>query len=303
MGHPQGDAQKYYTGRESRSLGPAGAASFLEKEAKVVGVASGLTNSLVCPTDFPDNDGNAYSAIASLARSWRNGMFKVFEGKRDAPPTSKYEPLRLPVPTLDIQNVLPTIYMPTGPARMTVSVRVSIRNLNPKIVTLNTTVLVFTSKNWSQPQTIKLATGPQKPALGKSSDFSLELLWEAVGSGGVAVNRTKRISGMLWNGARGSSSLNPLALRPSQLQHVDLAGLNTTFCWETPQDRALTAVFVDPNGSYNNLEAAVAALVGTRILRGNGAKTVSILARSDEAGDIVDKYLIFNPNVTSTVTS
>lgn len=47
-------------------------------------------------------------------------MFKVFEGKREAPPTSKYEPLRLPVPTLDIQNVLPTIYMPTGPARMTV---------------------------------------------------------------------------------------------------------------------------------------------------------------------------------------
>lgn len=28
---------------------------------------------------------------------------------------------------------------------------------------------------------------------------------------------------MLWNGVRGSSSLNPLALRPSQLQHVDLA--------------------------------------------------------------------------------
>ena len=171
---------------------------------------------------------------------------------------------------------------------------------------------------------------------------------------------------MLWNGVRGSSSLNPLTLRPSQLQHVDLAvsmgqreetvraglgevkswclhrldpwpqpclplsggrahichgiedrtlsscrilqlqssrgtgrlaefvwtralafdqlslnacveaarakgdprtvcvplpqGLNTSFCWETPQDRALAAVFVDPNGSYNNLELCAGPL-------------------------------------------
>ena len=48
--------------------GSSGGGVILEKEAKVVGVASGLTDALVCPTDFPDNDGDAYSAIASLAR-------------------------------------------------------------------------------------------------------------------------------------------------------------------------------------------------------------------------------------------
>lgn len=47
-------------------------------------------------------------------------MYAVFDGKRDSPPRTTYQPHKRPVPTISIGNISPIIYTAQGPTRVSI---------------------------------------------------------------------------------------------------------------------------------------------------------------------------------------